>query len=263
MTLEKRSSLSITKSVVFALILRELQGRFGARRFGAFWVFFEPAAQIALYMMVFSFRNITVRSGIDFPLFLVTGMVPFFLMRNIAIQSMSAVDANKALFAYKQIKPLDTIIARAVVAIIISLSVYLIFMFLLGFIFGYNVTMVDPLRWVTVFVIGIVFSFALGLMLCMVVDVFPDSKMFIRLLFFPIYILSGVLFPIWVLPADVLGWLLWNPFVHIIDELRLATFPYYPDHVDVNIFYPFKVSVFLLLIALGLYRIRRFKLVAT
>lgn len=263
MTLEKRSSLRITTSVLFALILRELQGRFGARRFGAFWVFFEPAAQIALYMMVFSFRNISVRSGIDFPLFLVSGMVPFFLMRNIALQSMSAVDANKALFAYRQIKPLDTIVARAVIAIIISISVYLIFMFLLGFIFGYKVTMVDPLRWAAVLAIGVVFSFSLGLLLCMIVDVLPDSQVFIRLLFFPVYILSGVLFPIWVLPADALNLLLWNPFVHIIDELRLATFPYYPDHVDVNIVYPFKVSVFLLLISLGLYRIRRFKLVAS
>jgi len=263
MTLEKRSSFQIVKSVLFALTLRELRGRFGARRFGVFWVFFEPAAQIALYMMVFSFKNVTVRSGIDFPLFLVTGMIPFFMMRNIALQSMSAVDANKALFAYKQIKPLDTLIARAMIEIIIYLTVYLIFMLVLGIVFQYEVTMVDPLRWVAVLATGLTFSFALGLLLCMLVEALPDVKSFVRLLFFPVYILSGVLYPIWLLPKAAMDWLLWIPYVHIIDELRLATFPHYPDHEGVNLFYPFKVTVFLLLISMGLYRIRRLKLVAS
>jgi len=262
MTLEKRSPFQITKSVLFALILREMRGRFGAKRFGAFWVFFEPAVQVALIMMIFSFRNVTVRSGIEFPLFLVSGMIPFFLMRNIALQSMSAVDANRALFAYKQIKPFDTMFARAIVETAIYAVVYIMFQFVLGFFFGYSVAFVNPLRWLAVMSIGLLFAFSLGLLFCMLVEVLPEFKTVLRILFFPLYLLSGVLYPIWIMPTEIMDWLLWNPFVHIIDELRLSTFPNYPDHTGVNILYPFKVAVVLALISLGLYRIRRLKLVA-
>lgn len=262
MTLQKRSSYKIVKAVLFALILREMRGRFGARRFGVFWVFFEPAFQLALLMLMFSFRNITARSGIDFPLFLVSGMIPFFVMRNIVFQSMGAVDANRALFAYKQIKPLDTLFARAIIETAIYAVVYALFMFILGFFFGYEITLVDPIRWLGILFIGLLFSFSLGLLFCMIVDVLPEAKSVIRISFFPVYLLSGVLYPIWVLPPEAMEWLLWNPYLHIIDELRLATFPYYPDHHGVNLFYPFKVALVLTFISLGMYRIRRLKLVA-
>jgi len=250
------------KAVIFALILREMLGRFGARRFGGFWVFFEPAAQIALMMMLFSFRNVTVRSGIEFPLFLISGMVPFFLMRNIVLQSMSAVDANRALFAYRQITPFDTLLARAIVQITISAVVFAIFLFALGFFFGYKITMIYPIRWLFVLSVGLLFSFALGLLFCMLTEVLPELRTFLRLLFFPVYLLSGVLYPIWVLPQSVMEWLLWNPYLHIIDELRYAMFPNYPEHFGVNLIYPVKAAALLMLIALGLYRIRRLKLVA-
>lgn len=45
MTLEKRSSLAITKAVLFALILREMRSRFGMKRFGVFWVFLNPLSK--------------------------------------------------------------------------------------------------------------------------------------------------------------------------------------------------------------------------
>lgn len=262
MTLEKRSSFAITKAVLFALILREMRGRFGKRRFGVFWVFFEPAIQVAVIMMLFSFRNVTVRSGIEFPLFLVSGMIPFFLMRNMALQTMAAVDANRALFAYKQIKPIDTLMARAIVETTIYTGVYTIFLFVLGFFFGYEITLVDPIKWLAVLSIGLLLSFSLGLIFCMVVDVLPEFKAVLRILFIPIYLLSGVIYPIWVLPKELMDWLLWNPYLHIIDELRLASFPHYPNHAGVNLLFPIKFAVVTALLAFGLYRIRRIRLVA-
>lgn len=262
MTLQKRSSFAITKAVLFALILREMRSRFGKKRFGVFWVFFEPAIQVAFIMMIFSFRNVTVRNGIEFPMFLVSGMIPFFLMRNMATQGMSAVDANRALFAYKQIKPLDPMIARAIIETVISAVVFCIFLFILGFFFGYEITMVDPIKWLAVLSIGLLFSFSLGLILCMIVDVVEELKTVVRILFLPVYLLSGVLYPIWIMPREVMDWLLWNPYLHIIDELRVAMFPHYPVHYGVNLEYPIKVAVVTSLLAFGLYRIRRLKLVA-
>lgn len=262
MSFKKRSSLVIMKSVLFALILREMRTRFGMRRFGFFWMFFEPIAQISLMMALLYFRGRTEMNGIPFPLFLLTGMVPFFLMRGIMFKGMEAVNANRALFAYKQITPFDPIFARAIIEVILSSCVYVLLLLGLGFFFGYDISIHRPLRWVATLFVGVVFSFSLSLLFCMLIEALPDSRSVIRLMSFPLYLLSGVLFPIWVLPQDVLDWLLWNPFLHIIDELRFSVFEHYPEHLGVSLFYPLKLSVVLLFVAMALYRQRRMNLVS-
>src|SRR5690606_261957 len=189
MTFQNRSAPRIVKSVLFALVLREMRTMFGARRFGAFWIFFEPVMQIGLIMAMFSFR-VQLVNGIEMPVFFMTGMIPFFLLRNIALKGMEAVNANRALFSYKQIKPFDTVFARAIMETAIYACVYLIFMFILGFGFGYDVSIRDPITWLAVLSIGLVFSFSLGLIFCILGEIMAESKVFIRMLFFPLYLIS-------------------------------------------------------------------------
>lgn len=260
--LQKRTSFKITRSVLFALLLREIRGRFGAKRFGAFWLFFEPVAQIALMMAVFSLRGRTVSYGVEFPIFLLTGMVPFFAMRSIVYKVMEAVNANRALFSYKQIKPIDTMVARAVIEVMIHAGVYVILLFVLGFWLRIDIIHYQPLTWLAAMLVGIVFSFALGMIFCMLTEVVPELKTVVRMTFFPLYLLSGVLFPVQSLPPEVLDLLLWNPYLHIINELRSSVFEYYPPIQGVNLTFPFICSIALLLVAFGLYRARRLKLVS-
>lgn len=261
MSFQNRSSLRIVQSVLFALILREMRTRISGRRFGAFWTLFEPITQVLIFVVMFSLRSASA-SNVEYPAYLVSGMIPFFMMRNIITKGMAAVNANRALFAYKQIKPLDTIIARSIVEIAIYACVYMLFMAVMYIWFDLDLFMVGPLRWLSVIGIGVLLSFSIGLLFCMLVDIIPEFSNVAGILFMVLYFLSGIIFPIWALPNEIISVLLWNPFVHIIDELRLATFSYYPDHVGVNIFYPIKLTVFLLCLSLGLYRVRRRKLVA-
>jgi len=260
--MEKRSSLGIMKAVIFALLLREMRNRFGAKRFGAFWVFFEPTAHIVMMMTIFSLRGRSAGFGIEFPIFLLTGMVPFFMMRNIVFKVMEAVNSNRALFSYKQIKPIDTMVARAIIEITIYVCVYVILLSAIGFWLENDVAHQHPLKWLSVLVVGIMLSFSLGMILCVVTEVLPDLKPIFRMLFFPLYILSGVLFPVRALPPEILEWLLWNPYLHIVDELRSSVFEYYPPLYGVNMIYPLIFATTLSLIAFGLYRVRKLKLVS-
>ncbi|TGV05381.1 sugar ABC transporter permease, partial [Alcaligenaceae bacterium 429] len=124
MAREKRSAFAITKAVIFALVLREMQTRFGSRRMGAFWLMFEPIASIAVMMVIFTVIRARQVPGMDFPIFLLTGIVPFMLMRNIALKLMDSVEANRALFAYRNITIFDTYIARVMVECAIMSCVY-------------------------------------------------------------------------------------------------------------------------------------------
>lgn len=256
----RRTPFQIMQDVLFALVLREYLTRFGSRRMGAFWEVFEPMINIAFMMFIFTVIRARSMPGMDMPMFLLTGMIPFFLMRNIIFKLMDSIGANQALFAYPNIKIFDTYVARVLVEISISSTVYLLFIFIFGFWFGYDVLVAHPLEWLWSLSVGILFAFALGVTFSIITVIAPNVKSFIRILFLPLYMVSGVIFPLWIIPEKYLPWLLWNPFAHIVSNIREGVFTTYPIIPGVSQTYPFICTLIALFVALGLYRIRRQRL---
>lgn len=260
--MKKRSSIKITKSVLFALILREVRGRLYARRFGAVWLLLEPIAHmLAMLALITVLRGRSVQ-GFEAPMFFVVGIAPFLMMRNICLRMMEAVNANAALFAYRQITPFDTMLARLVVEVAIFACVYTLIILGMGLFLGYDILIRYPMEWLGTLFVGIVFSFSIGIVLCVIAEAIPELKGFLRLLFMPLYFISGVLFPVWAIPHHLLDWIIWNPFLHIIDSLRWSIFEHYPTTPGIGMWYPLEVTVCSLFVALGVYRARRLRLVA-
>lgn len=260
--MSNRSSINIVRAVIFALVIREMRGRLSVHRFGAFWILFEPLAHIVVFMMIHTLLRSNIGNGIDFPIFLAAGIIPFIFFKNIALKEMEAVSANKGLFAYRQIKPIDTIIARMVVECALMICVYILVMFGLGMWAGVDVSIHKPLEWLCVMAIGIIFSFGLGLIFCILGEALPEIKTFIKLLYMPLYFLSGIIMPLWLVPERFYSYMLWNPYLHLIELLRAETFSAYPESRGISISYAFSVALATLFIGLALYRVRRFKLVA-
>ncbi|TRM53562.1 sugar ABC transporter permease [Achromobacter sp. LC458] len=257
-----RTPWQISRSVIFALVLREMQTRFGARRMGAFWMLFEPISHVAVMVLIIAVIRGRHAAGFDYPVFLLAGMVPFFLMRNISLKMMDSVSANKSLFAYPNIKPFDTFVARAIIECALSFSLYVILMAALGFWANYDVGIASPLRWIFALGTGVIFAFGLGLILCVVAEIMPNSRTFIRILFMPLYLLAGIIFPIWTIPSKYLEWLLWNPYLHIVDNLRYSVFDNYPRVEGVSFRYPFECALVVLFVGMALYRAKRRELLA-
>lgn len=258
----KRRPGKIMRTVLFSLVLREVRGRLGSKRMGAFWFVFEPLAHILVMMSIYTFLRHRTLPGFDFPVYLITGIIPFLLFRNIALKGMEAVNANKALFSYRQIMPFDTIVARAIVESALSACVYAIVLAGLGFWFDYDVRIAHPLEWFLTMAVGIVFAFSLALIFCVITEMVPELKTIIRLLFLPLYLLSGVIIPLWLVPRSLLDLMLWNPLLHIIEQLREEAIDHYPHIDEINLEYPAAVSAVTLLCGLALYRARRLKLMA-
>lgn len=257
-----RSPLSILRAVIFALVLREMRGRFGSHRFGAFWLLFEPLAHIVALMSIYALLRGRANNSLDLSVFLVTGIIPFLLFKNISLKGMEAVNANKGLFAYRQIKPIDTILARVIVECALMACVYGIILFGLGMWVGSDVSIHQPLRWGGVVFVGVVFSFGLGLIFCIIGEALPESKTFIRLSYMPLYFISGIIMPVWLIPERFHAYMLWNPYLHLIDSLRANVFTNYPRTLGISMWYPSIVSLATLFIGLALYRVRRLNLVA-
>lgn len=260
--MQKRSPLQVVRAVLFALIVREVRGRFGANRLGAFWFIFEPIAHISILLAIFSLARGQAHYGPPTATFLVSGIIPFLLFKNIALKGMEAVSANKALFAYRQIKPFDTIVARAIVECSLMACVYLTIIFTLGFWGGYDVAIHYPLQWLGVLLIGGGLSFGLGLVFCVIGEAMPELKGFIRMLFMPLYFISCVILPLWAVPPQFRSWIWWNPFLHIIDGLREATFLHYPEINGISLGYATSIALVFLFFGVILYRQRREQLLA-
>ena len=175
---------------------------------------------------------------------------------------MDSPRENRSLFAYKQIKPLDTFIARILVEFCISATVYSLL--IIGFAwFGFDVTVKAPIEWLLTISLGLLFSFALGTLLALIAHAIPGSKVIIRMLFFPLYFISGVLVPASYLPQGFLPLLLLNPFLHLLELIRAEVFPYYIPVDGVSFYYVGAVTLILLFVSLGTYRVRRLHLVSS
>ncbi len=132
-----RKPLQIFLAVQKALFLRELGMRFSVSKTGLFWTFFEPFMQIVIFVLIKLILFGHTTETFDFAVFLALNFTAYNMFKNIATKSMGSFTANKALFVYKQVKPINTIVARVLVEIFIT-SIIILAFFAIGAYFGFD-----------------------------------------------------------------------------------------------------------------------------
>jgi len=242
--------------------LREARARLGTRRMGAVWMLLEPVCHLLVFSVLFAMIRARSVSGVEYPVFILVGLAPFLLYRNTALRLMDSLRENRSLFGYKQIKPLDTYVARVIVETCIAATVYAILVF--GFAwYGFDMTVHSPLQWIATLALGLLFSFGLGMLLALITHAIPGLKIVIRMAFFPLYFISGVLIPASYLPQAMMPVLLLNPFLHILELIRAEVLPHYTPVDGVSETYVIAFTLVLLFLSLGTYRARRMHLIST
>lgn len=229
---------------------------------GAVWLLLEPICHLLLFTLLFSQLRGRSVSGVEYPVFILVGMAPFLLYRNTALRLMDSLRENRSLFGYKQIKPLDTYVARVIVETCIAVTVYAILVF--GFAwFGFDMSIHSPLQWAATLLLGLLFALGLGMLLALITHALPSLKIVIRMAFFPLYFISGVLIPAAYLPQAMMPILLLNPFLHILELIRAEVLPHYSPVDGVSVSYVLTFAIILLFLSLGAYRARRMHLIST
>lgn len=226
-TLGTRTPLRITLNVWEGLFLREAVARLSADRIAWVWLLAEPIAHVALLVWVRTLMGrVRIIPGAEFIPWLIIGITLFILFRNQVNRGMEAVNANKALFAYRQVLPVDTVLIRCMLEGVLSSLVVLIMLLGLSML-GYSMTPDHPL--LALLVWGTVLSFGIGIALIFstVVTMAPEASKFIRMAMFPLYFLSGVMIPVQYFPHDLQQYLLYNPMLHGVELIRLGYFENY------------------------------------
>lgn len=255
-----RSAWNVQRAVVFALLLREMKARVGGQWVGAVWTLFEPLAHVAVMVSIFGFIRNTVMPGIEYPVFLVTGLLPFFLFQHLAMRLMDGIEANRGLFSYRQVKPLDTLLSRALVETLMNLAVYIFSLSILGWM-GFHVLPRQPLQMMGVNLVLFLFGTSFGVFAAVMTHQRARLRSFIRMLFMPLYLMTGVIFKVDVLPREYIEWLLWNPLLHLIELSRASFISAYEPTRGVTLLYPVLCTLGMAALALGMYRVNRLRLI--
>lgn len=246
-----RSHWRITWQVWNALLLREALARMFAKRAALVWLLLEPAAHMGFMVFVMSVLRVRHVGGIHTGLWLMTGMLAFFLFRRVATQGAAAVGANQALFTYRQVKPADTVIVRCILE---ALLMALVSMVLLSgaALLGVPMQVHEPLR-----VMSALFGLwllALGYAFCVSVatELVPELANIIGMLLMPLYLVSGVIFPLSAVPYPYRTWALYNPVAHGIESVRAGLAPYYHVASELDLGYLYACALVMVFLGLSL-----------
>lgn len=247
-----RSGLEVQQAVIKALFMREIKTRFGKYRLGYLWAVLEPAAHLMVMVGIFGYAMHRTMPDISFPVFLVNGIIPFFIFSNITNRCINAIEANQGLFNYRPVKPIDTVISRAALEISIHIFVYILLMLLLwcvGESFSIQNVLVLALSWFFLAVL----SCGIGLVFMTISNLHPETEKFLPIIIKPLYFISAVMFPLHVVPKDYWPLLTWNPIVHVIELSRESIVKGY-DSGGVSLSYLAVSAMFIFFIGLIIYR---------
>jgi capsular polysaccharide transport system permease protein len=246
-----RNPLSVTLSVWHALILREALTRLFSRRAAWFWLMSEPLFHISYMLALYTGMRAHKLGGVDTVIWLITGMCAFFLFRRVASQGQNALSANQALFAYRQVKPVDTVIVRAVLEGVLMLLVATILLAAAA-LFGHDVLADDPLLALTAALGLWLVGFGWGLITSVLCGLVAELENLTGFLMMPLFLLSGVFMPISSIPQPYRDALILNPLVHGVEAVRLGFAPYYHAIPELSLSYLYAWALGMVFLGLAL-----------
>jgi len=253
-----RTSWQVTRSVWYALFLREMLSRMFGNRYAWFWLLAEPMMFVGLMVAIRStIRVMHQIGGVEMVPWMIIGLTAFFMFRDGMTRAMGAVGANQGLFAYRQVKPVDTVLVRVFVELVVHATVIFLFIItlsLLGFNMQPHNLVLVIFAWFSLWLFGL----SVGLLLSVVVTIVPDLSKIVNVMTLPLMIMSGAMLPIQFMPHAVQQILLYNPILHGIEFLRLQFFTGYWTANDISIGYLYEWL--LPMLALGLLLHLRFEL---
>jgi len=255
-----RSPLTITLSVWKALFIREAVTRLSMGRVAWLWLMLEPLIVIIFHLYWYSALHIGSIYGMDIAIWFMLGFSGYFLFNRIGKQCMNALNANQALFAYQVVKPIDAVITRAALEgfiMTVTIGLLCIVIKTLGLPLYLSNFMLAISAWVGLSLLGLGY----GMVFSVINHLVPEVEKLLNFMTFPLYFISGVLFPVLGVPEPYHGWIMINPIVHGIEYLRLAFGNSYITDPNISLNYLYGCALSFNLLGLALHKKYAVKLV--
>lgn len=249
-----RSRRFKTPRVIFALILREIESRDSRSILGFLWSFIEPVGTVLLLSVAFSLIMRVPPLGTNFPLFYLTGVIPFGMYAQLSSKTSSALRVSRPLLGLPAVLPLDTIFARFLLNYFIMIVSFIILMTAVVLIWDLRITLDLP-RLIEGLLLAGSMGLGFGALNAVLFLALPAYENLWSILSRPLILASGVLIPVESIPQPYADWLWWNPVAHPVAIVREAVYPGYRAFGPVP---GYVLIVFLVSFTLGLVALHRY-----
>lgn len=231
------SALALHVRVTSALVIREMEARFGNKPGGYIWAVLDPVSHVVLMTIIFSAIARTPALGTSFPLFFATGYICFQFYAGMSSYVASAIKANKSLFSYPLVAPIDAVLARTILQF---MTIGFVASFILGVILLEQPDAVQ-LNWTRIFEATFATTLVGAGIGLMNVTLFARSALYEQIFAIvsrPMYLISGVFFMPDAMPHPYVDYVLYNPILHAIMAFRSGFYSEYrPDFLDMGYLY--------------------------
>lgn len=204
-------------------------------------------------LIIFTVIRMREVNGIDVETWLIIGMVFFLMFKRTAAQSQNALSSNQALFAYRQVNPVDTVLMRAALEGFLTTLIFIIISFG-STLFAIDMMPDDPLIMLIAFLGLWLMGLGYGLITSAAIKLIPEFAKVLGFVMTPIYLSSGAILPIANIPLPYRDWLLYNPIAHGLESARLGASSYYHAVQGLNIAYLYECALIAIFFGLVLYK---------
>lgn len=206
--------------VVGALVLREMQSRYGKRDLSLLWVFLEP---LALSLLIGLFHTIYGHRGMRGVFeFYAMGYLLYFMMRSVINRGASAVVQNLALLAHRRVTLLDIFFARHVIEFLTVALVMMVFQ--VGILAFGGMMPPEPIQMLAALVLMLLFAQGLAFLTGAIAALVPSMERVTHIFSYILLPVSGAFWTIDALPRWAAEIVLWVPTVHIFELMREGQF---------------------------------------
>ncbi|MBO1076013.1 ABC transporter permease [Roseomonas marmotae] len=214
------NTLAAQIRVIHALVIREMQLRFGQSRLGYLWLVGEPMILAVGISTVHWVSGHGLPNNIPIFLFYGLGYAPFFMFRSIMARNATAVVGSSNLLFHRSIKLHDLTMSRTVLEAAACIPVILIFV--LGGIIFAGIWPSDPGLFVLSLIFSALLGHGLGTLTAALIVFFEPLERVVHPLTYLMMPLSGAFGMLDSLPEGARNVLLYNPLAHVHEALRYA-----------------------------------------
>jgi len=218
-----RSAVATNLRVVGALMMREGMLRYGHESLGFFWVMGEPLFLTVGVMGMWTITGATHGHGVGIVPFALSGYMMITLWRHMTGRAVHSIRINAGLLFHRNIRLLDILIARAMLEILGILTAFFIAWVPLTLL-GVMEPMSDPLAFVGGYLLQAWFSFAVGMIIASLSEMWAPVEQFVPPLLYISLPFTGIFAMASWIPQQWREPLLWSPLVSNIEMVRGGMF---------------------------------------
>lgn len=234
------------------LTKREVIGRYRGSILGLIWSFLYPLLMLSLYYFVFGFVlevkwGVEIATGeVEYGVVLFAGLIVHMFFSECLIRSPSVINANTR-FVKKIVFPLE------ILPIVVVCTSF--FHFLLGFLIllVFNLIVHEVLYWTVLYIPLVllplvVLSLGVSWLLSSIGVFVRDISQVVGILATLLLFLSGILFPIELVPQEFQILLYANPLTLIVEQLRVVViYGHNPNWLGLSIY----LGISLIVVTIG------------